>query len=468
MIDRYGRGVLLGLAVAAWTLASGEASAQRVRFPGGVQAKPLAASQTAQSIYQQPGASGAAASTATSPWSPAGTLPTSPAAPAAGAGTTLSAPATTGAGATPAPSASTTPSPWLPPNPAIAPSSPSPGVPSMNYPPGSTPYYGPAGPSTPPAPGAVYQGLGPPPNSWDPYATPGEQASLFPQNPVFPSTGDDSWPTKIVKFRQAVGVDYTFIAGNGGDELGLNDFQFYGTFAFPFLYNPETPLLVTPGFGLQLWSGPISTVADDSPDMPPTTFDGYIQAAWNPQLNQIVGGELAFAVGVHSDFKKITGDSFRYTGHGYLTLALSPNWRVKGGIIYLDRVRVSLLPAGGATWVSSTIDPKIQLDLLFPNPRLTIRLADRGNTHWWWYVRGDYGGGSWYIERTTGILAGEHERVDYNDIRIATGFEFEGWRGLQGSMEIGVATARELVYERGLTDNVKPNTQLLVGATLAF
>ena len=42
------------------------------------------------------------------------------------------------------------------------------------------------------------------------------------------------------------------------DELGINDFDLSATFAIPFLGNPNTPLLVTPGFGLQLWEGPVS------------------------------------------------------------------------------------------------------------------------------------------------------------------------------------------------------------------
>lgn len=448
---------LLCLGVTAMLLGSSSAPAQRIRFPSGVQAEPTTASQAqydGTSVYQQPGAAPSSEySTPSSPgsaWQPPGS--------SQGTGSVSSGPV----------SGQAVPSPWSATGEGIAPSSPS-GVPSADYPPGTSPYYGPAGPGVAPGPGATYQGSGAPPATWDPYATPGSQPSLFPQNPTFPTvSGGENWAAKIIKFRQATGFDYTYLSGNGGSALGLNDLQFYSTFAFPFFYNPDTPLLVTPGFGLQLWSGPLSHANPDSPDLPGQTYDAYIDAAWNPQISEIIGGELAVAVGVHSDFSKVNTDSIRITGKGFLTLAFSPNWTVKGGILYLDRVRVTILPAGGLVWVNKPVDPEIQADLLFPNPRLSIRLPSRSNTDWWWYVRGNYGGGSWYIERTSGVLAGEHERVDYNDIRVATGFEFQSMRGLHGSLEIGVSAGRELVYERGLTDNTKPDTAFLAGATLAF
>ena len=68
------------------------------------------------------------------------------------------------------------------------------------------------------------------------------------------------------KFFQQVGFEYHWLLGDGDGEFGIHDMDFWATFAFPFFYNPDTPLLVTPGFGLHLWSGPSGPGA---PDMPP-------------------------------------------------------------------------------------------------------------------------------------------------------------------------------------------------------
>jgi len=342
--------------------------------------------------------------------------------------------------------------------------------------PGSTPYYGPYGPSAAPGPGATFQGNIVPPPSWDPYATPGAQApALFPQNPVFPQTAASgpSGVSSVLKFRQALGVDYTFIPGNGGSELGINDVDLYVTFAFPFLYKRDTPLRVTPGFGIHYWNGPISLLPadpdyDHSADMPPQTFDAYLEAGWDPQINQVLGAELAFRIGVYSDFHKVDTDSLRYMGKGYLTLAFSPQLKIKGGIVYLDRVRVQLLPAGGIVWINRAVDPSVKLDILLLDPRLAILLPLMDNTDWWWYLRGEYGGGSWTIERTSGLNAGAFERVDYNDIRVATGLEFHALRGMMGHMEVGVTFERELFYDDPATYTFRPNTTVLVGGGLSF
>ncbi|HID77882.1 MAG TPA: hypothetical protein EYP56_18030 [Planctomycetaceae bacterium] len=270
-----------------------------------------------------------------------------------------------------------------------------------------------------------------------------------------------------MRFRQEVRFEHTWMPGDGPEELGIHDFHLHGTFAIPFLYNTETPLLVTPGFGLHLWNGPSSPTAD----MPPRTFDAYLDAAWNPQLSALLGGELGFTVGVHSDFSRVVNESIRYRGRGLLTLAFSPSFTVKAGVIYLDRVRVKILPAGGLIWVPAG-NPDVRFEVLFPNPRLAIRLTtDSRNTEWWLYARGEYGGGSWTVRRAIDLdgdgVANDIDEVDYNDLRFAVGLEFDSYTGLDGLAEIGLAFERELFY-RSSTPTFRPNPTVFVGGQLAF
>jgi hypothetical protein len=321
-------------------------------------------------------------------------------------------------------------------------------------------------------PSVSFEGNILPPPTWDPYAPPGSQPqTLMPQDPYFPggvSPGPAQSPVTletVMRFRQEARLTYTWIPGNGDEEFGVNDFDIHGTFAIPCLWNTESPLLVTPGFGFHLWNGPVSTGVA-SPEMPSRAFDAYLDTAWNPQLSPMFGGELGFTIGVFSDFTRVTSDSIRYQGRGLATLALSPSFTIKAGIIYLDRVKIKLLPAGGIVWVPDG-NPDVRFEILFPNPRIAWRLAtDSRNTEWWFYARGEYGGGSWSIKRTNfpGVT---QDRVDYNDIRVALGFEFDSYTGLDGLIEVGLAFERELVY-RSATPDFFINPSVFLGAELAF
>lgn len=463
------------LSTTAWSVTY----AQRVRFPtaslsaSATQQDGGATSGTQSSIYQQTPAPstyapGTSAPTTSGTVAPNG-ISSGVVVPAPGVSPATGLPATAGVSPYPGAPAEAYPSPWapLPGTPSAAATAP-PGT-GINYPAGQVPYYAPAGPGVAPAPGAVYQGATPPPPNWDPYAVPGQASpSVFPQGGIFPGVQGGDFYNTMIKFREATGFRYTWIAGDGEGELGVNDLELFSTFAFPFLSSTGAPLRVTPGFAFHWWNGPQSSPIPQSQDMPPVTYDAYLDAAWNPQITQVLGGELSFRIGVYSDFKRVRSDSIRLQGTGLLTLTLTPNWKIKGGVMYLDRVRVKMLPAGGAIWVDNPSDPSMEISFLFPNPRFAMRLPQRTTADVWWYVRGDYGGDTWTIKRTSGINVGAIELVDYNDVRVATGLEFYRLRGMRGYLEAGISFSRELVYEAGWTDKYKPDTAVFLGAGLAF
>ena len=164
------------------------------------------------------------------------------------------------------------------------------------------------------------------------------------------------------------------------------------------------------------------------PDLPPRTYDAYLDAAWNPQVTTWFGGELNFRIGVYSDFNNVDTDAIRYMGKGLAVLTFSPSIKIKAGVWYLDRVVVKILPAGGICW---TPNPDVYFDILFPNPKIGKRLTTWGNTDWWLYCSGAYGGGTWQITRKNGLtpdpscpMNGQADVFDYNDIRVAVGLEF--------------------------------------------
>jgi len=307
----------------------------------------------------------------------------------------------------------------------------------------------------------INSGVQLPPPQWDPYATPGSQPpALFSQDPTFASPNLDSFYARVTdakRFVQELRFDYTFLPGNGLEEFAINTLEASGTFAIPFFYNRQHPLLLTPGFAVHYWSGP---KAPDY-DMPPNAFDAYLDTAWNPQPTTWLAGELSFRVGVYSDFRKVTSESIRYMGKGMAVLSFTPSIKFKFGVWYLDRNRIKLLPAGGIVW---TPNPDVRLDILFPNPKIARRIINIGNTEWWLYARGEYGGGNWTILREHNA---SFESVDYNDIRFAFGLDFVRQGGLKGLIEVGVAFDREILFKTAPT-RFAPDTAFLLRAGLRY
>ncbi len=439
------RTMYVAFAVAAIGWDSG-AYAQRLRFP-----------TPATANVGDPAASAATASPA---------LPSSSAMPAYnpspyGAGASAASPyGSAPYGATPIATPSPSPSPY-----AAAPGGVSPyGSPGYN----SAPILGPGsvpvtegsvlGPTTSPS---LSGGVQLPPSQWDPYAPPGtaQQPMLLPEDPYLPGSPSES----IVKMRrmmQELRLDHTYLSATGNKKFGTNDLDLSVTFAFPFLYNQDSPLLVTPGFAVHWWQGPSSA---EYTALPPRVYDAYLSTGWNPQITPWLGGELEFCTGVYSDFKKVTEEALRYTGRGLFVLGFSPTMKIKAGIIYYDRVKIKILPAGGLVWMPSE---DVRFDIFFPEPRFAKRLTMVGNTEWWYYVRGEYGGGSWTY--TWMDLPGEPMyQADYNDIRVAMGLEFDRLNVLDGHIEFGVAVNREIVPD-GPIPAYKPSTTFFLGAGVAY
>lgn len=324
------------------------------------------------------------------------------------------------------------------------------------------------------APAATLQGnIQPPPPSWDPYAVPGttQPQTLMPQDyylpgppgynptPGGPMPGDPGGTfATMQRFLQEVRLDYVFISSDGERKFGVNDIEINGTFAIPFLYNRQSPLLITPGFATHFWDGPDSSTAD----MPPSAYSAYLGAGWEPEVTPWLSGDLEFRIGAYSDFEKIGEEAVRYTGHGLAVLSFTPSVQVKAGVVYLDRVRVKILPAVGVIWKPN---PDIRFEIYFPEPKIARRLTTIGTADWWLYLRGEYGGGSWAVIRDG---SGDYERVDYNDLRVALGLEWEQTgAGFDGLMEIGLSFDRELVY-LGPTATYRPTPTWFVRGGLAF
>lgn len=253
---------------------------------------------------------------------------------------------------------------------------------------------------------------------------------------------------------------YTWLAGGTGNQLDINDVDFAGTVNFPNFFCCEgAPLRISPGFSFHFWDGP-DTVAPNFADLPPQAYSAYLDARWDPRIGPIVGAELGLNVGIYTDFNAVNSNSIRVQGVGLLVLNLTPTVAIKGGIEYLDRVNVKMLPAFGLVWRPN---PQTRWDVYFPRPKLAQYLTTVGTTDIWWYLGGEYGGGSWTIQRLVGS-----DQADINDIRLFAGIEWNHQANLKGFFEVGYVFDRKIDYRFNPANNLNLSDTVMLRAGISF
>jgi hypothetical protein len=322
------------------------------------------------------------------------------------------------------------------------------------------PYSGTLGAS----PGSAYT---PPPlptlPTFDPYASPAPAPpppALLPQGPA--ETGilrSDGIFIPSPRFLEQIRFEGEWVARNGFGGLGISSLDLNASFAFPLLVR-QPPFFVTPGFAVHYWDGPDSNFYPGR-DLPPRTYDAYLDFAWRPIITPWLSGDLGVRVGVYSDFNFVNNDSIRVPSRGLGIVTLSPAWQIAAGVVYLDRFGVKILPAGGLIW---TPNPDVRWEILFPRPKIAQRFYSFRTTDLWWYAAGEYGGGAWTIER----VSGAHDAFDYNDYRVMAGLETKGVGRLRAWFEVGFAWNRGVQYFRTDTPGFSPYDTVLLRGGLIY
>ena len=128
-----------------------------------------------------------------------------------------------------------------------------------------------------------------------------------------------------------------------------------------------------------------------------------------------------------------------------------------GGTSYRVRFRFLQLPPTGGSHA------KLALVAVFPEPKLSHRLFTAGDTQWWGYLAGEFGGGRWIVEQADGSL----DSVDYTDVRAMLGLESIRTAGLKGHVDIGYVFARRVNFTSNIPD-FKPHSTLMLRVGLSY
>lgn len=296
----------------------------------------------------------------------------------------------------------------------------------------------------------------PPPAYQDPYYRGSPYASV-------PNYNHEIQPGNRPPFQrlfQDTGLRGTYLHGRRDDDLSLTEVEASTTaFLANFLGVPNG-LRVTPGFAFHWTDGPQGI---GYPDVPARLYSGYLDFGLEPRFNQQVSAELSARVGVYSDFQAFNEDSLRFLGTAVGVFQTTPTVALKLGVAYIDRVKIKLLPAAGILW---TPNPQTRWDIFFPAPKLANYWTTIGNQQVWWYVGGEYGGGSWSVEREN--QPPRTDRIDINDIRLYAGVEWWNVNRYYGFAEVGYVFDRELTFFRVPGDSIDLDDTFMVRAGISW
>lgn len=262
------------------------------------------------------------------------------------------------------------------------------------------------------------------------------------ETPLIPETLQDglsspacepaATPPWIVPYGTQLTMSWT---SGSGDELGMTDIDLRQTLVFP----RRPGFMISPGFSTHFLAGPEST------DLPETLYDNWIEFRWLKKFNDRWAMDLAITPSLFSDYENTGSDAFRITGRAIAMWTVNPTFQLAFGVIYLDREDVVALPGVGAIW---TPNDDYKVELLFPRPRILRKLSSSGDTTRWIYLAGEFGGGSWGIDRADGTP----DVFTYSALRMLLGYEVKKPKGFAPRIEGGWIFGRKVEYQSGAGD----------------
>jgi hypothetical protein len=251
--------------------------------------------------------------------------------------------------------------------------------------------------------------------------------------------------------------------GKKPGHLGMNDMDTSLVFAFPNFLFMTQPIFVIPSFSLHLWDGPIGVIGAD---LPSRAYSGFIDIGWESDPNMMFSTEFGVRVGAFTDFDTFNSRSTRVLGRGLVSFRLTPTSTLKAGAYYLDRNNIKWVPAGGFL---CRPNPFTRWDIFFPQPKFARYCRTIGTRDVWWYLAGDFGGGTWTIRRTDG----SDDSIDINDYRAIFGIEWGTSEAIRvgrrrGFFEVGYVFSREVKYRYNPQDDFKPDDGIMFRAGIGY
>jgi hypothetical protein len=226
----------------------------------------------------------------------------------------------------------------------------------------------------------------------------------------------------------------TVLPGSG-DQLGIVEIE--SRIRRPLASFPL--LSFSPQFTFTLLNGP------ESSDLPGQLFRFGVDTSLFLPINEDWSMIAGVTPGVSSDFQAYNSEAIRIPGRLLANWRYSDELTISGGVVYLDRDDLGLLPAVGLTW---SPQPDLELELNFPRPRVSWQYLQTPERTGFLYLAGELGGGTWSVRRA----AGQQDLANLRDLRLLLGWRVCRTNRYEWSVEGGYAFSRSLEYASGVGD----------------
>lgn len=251
---------------------------------------------------------------------------------------------------------------------------------------------------------------------------------------------DDAAPW--IEWKKTVGTA-TWIAPNSGG-LGVASLEARGSIEFP---NFQA-LWFVPRVAAHWLDGPTAT------DLPAHLYDVSFETIGMLPIGERWFVQAAIAPSFFTDSQNTTQTAFRLPGRVLAFWKYSDTLTFTGGILYLDRDDVKAIPSAGLLW-NPNEDWKVELAA--PRPRVAWRFSHDEDSARWGYIVGEFGGGTWAIQRASGL----NDVATLSDYRLMAGYEQKWTSGRTWLIEAGYVFSRTLEYTSTLGDTDLPSTALV-------
>ena len=217
------------------------------------------------------------------------------------------------------------------------------------------------------------------------------------------------------------------------DDYQQSEFNTFLRMAVPLDGTFDNILALQPGLRTFFLDGPQVV------DAPAKLYDAQLNVLWRKELSQRWQSNIWMQPKVRSDYQE-TKDSFFLSGGAFAKYGWKPGLlELYLGAFYLDRDDISVLPAVGFVW---TPNPSIKYEIVLPRPKLAHRIARGPNRETWVYLGGQLGGGSFAVERASGVA----DKLTLRDLRAYLGIEEVRAGGGGLFAELGYVFDRTIEY----------------------
>ena len=228
----------------------------------------------------------------------------------------------------------------------------------------------------------------------------------------------------------------TWIAPKKENGLGVTSFDVRGSIEFP----DFQALWFVPRAAAHLIDGPQVT------DLPGQLYDFSFEAVAMIPATEQVFFQLAIAPSFFSDLQNTSNGAFRLPGRLLGFWKYSETLMFNAGVFYLDRDDVKWLPVAGIVWNYSD---DLKLELMAPRPRIAWRFSHADCDEHWAYVVGEFGGGTWAVQRASGV----NDVATLQDYKLMLGVERKWDTVKSWWVEAGYVFNRRVEYTSGIGDS---------------